>query len=108
MLKLSNTCSLNAVKLQMKNYAAASGKYVFKYLQIVRLYKNAISREKISVFDLAYVTYNYITNRDLFHLALSDDGKLVLPFNSTLQSSKLPFFCIIIKCCYKHNYDNRY
>lgn len=78
------------------------------YLQIVRLYKNAISREKISVFDLAYVTYNYITNRDLFHLALSDDGKFVLPFNSTLQSSKLPFFCIIIKCCYKHNYDNRY
>lgn len=78
------------------------------YLQIIGLYQDTVSGKKIAVLDLANITYNYITNSNLLDFSLSYNGESVLPLDPTLQPSKLPLFRIIIKCRYKHNYDNRY
>lgn len=82
--------------------------YAVWYLQIIRLNQDTIGREKITVLDLTDVTYDYIANGNLLHLSGTDDGKSVFTLDPALQTSKLPFFGIIIKCRYENYYDNRY
>lgn len=76
------------------------------YFQIIRLYKYTVSWQKIPVFDLADIAYNYVANRDLFNLTSPYNGELVFTLYPTLQASKLSFFRVIIEGCYNYDYYN--
>ncbi len=45
--------------------------------------------QSLTVFNLADVTHEDVGNGELFELALSNDGELVVRFNLVLEASKL-------------------
>jgi len=64
--------------------------YVFSF-------SNRMQETLHTVFDLANVAYEKITNRNLKHLATPDGGKLVFVFDFALKSAELAFFSPVVE-----------